>query len=170
MEDLPFPLWPGGLSTVIAGPWGRGSLTAHGHFQWCIPVTLVGWLRKAPTSNVLGAQSPYRLFFFHFWAAPGLPCRAGVSPSAVAHGGCSLVVVHRPLTMGASPAWSTGPRAHSVVVCGLSCSAAWNLSSPTRDRTHVPCTCKVDSSTLDHQGSPCYYVILLHSLKYLGNY
>ena len=153
MEDLPFPLWPGGLSTVIAGPWGRGSLTAHGHFQWCIPVTLVGWLRKAPTSNVLGAQSPYRLFFFHFWAAPGLPCRAGVSPSAVVHGGCSLVVVHRPLTMGASPAWSTGPRAHSVVVCGLSCSAT---CGNFLDQGSNPCPLhrQEDSYLLVHQGSP----------------
>ena len=30
----------------------------------------------------------------------------------------------------------------------------WDLSSPTRDRTHTPCLGSVESQPLDHQGSP----------------
>ena len=30
----------------------------------------------------------------------------------------------------------------------------WDLSSPVRDRTRVPCIGSAESSSLDHQGSP----------------
>ena len=56
--------------------------------------------------------------------------------------------------------------------CGVWAQLLCRMESqlPNQGSNPFPCTCKVDSSTLDHQGSPCYYVILLHSLKYLGDY
>ena len=30
----------------------------------------------------------------------------------------------------------------------------WDLSSPTRDQTHVPCIGNTEASSLDHQGCP----------------
>ena len=42
-----------------------------------------------------------------------------------------------------------------VAACGLlSCGTHAGCSSPTRDRTQVPCIGSVESCTLDHQGSP----------------
>ena len=35
----------------------------------------------------------------------------------------------------------------------------WNLSSPTRDWTHVPCGRSAESQPLDYQGSPWVLVI-----------
>ena len=43
----------------------------------------------------------------------------------------------------------------------------WDLSSPTRDQTPAPCSGKVESYPLDHQGSP-KHTDLVHVL--LGLY
>ena len=46
----------------------------------------------------------------------------------------------------------------------------WDLSSPTRDQTRIPCIGSAESQPLDHQGSPDarFYIVLFHLLKGTG--
>ena len=45
-----------------------------------------------------------------------------------------------------------------AILCSM-----WNLSSPTRDQTHVLCTGSMASSPLDHGGSPCLTYFTWHN-------
>jgi len=36
----------------------------------------------------------------------------------------------------------------------------WDLNSPTREQTHVPCIGSTESLSLDHQGSPSVFLFL----------
>ena len=46
----------------------------------------------------------------------------------------------------------------------------WNLSSPTRDWTHVPCGGSTESQLLDHQGSPWILVIFETSQRVISSF
>ena len=47
-----------------------------------------------------------------------------------------------------------------VPTLGLTCSVAmWDLSSPTRVQTHIPCSARW-TQPLDHQGRPLHYLLL----------
>ena len=121
------------------------------------------------------------IYFIYFWlrwifrcGVWALRCSAGFSLVVPCGVFSSLVVAHRLQGMWSLQLWHVGSRARGLCSlrhtgslvearklssCGtraqLPCDMR-DLSSLTRERTHVPLDCKADSLPLDYQGSPCF--------------